>query len=164
MDNFEVNLECLNRQPTDDVEARADFWSIHGDFIYRHHNELRVQLYVPKEETFLFPVKYIDVARCTHTDLDVLQEKRKDDYWNVDSNRNSPHSRRGFCEVYSIERKIFFRICVVRGETDNNSNDYQIMYGQKFGRTWVKPLRIEKKQEWAKEKPKLDNARRLRGI
>ena len=27
----------------------------------------------------------------------------------------------------------------------------------------VKPLRIEKKQKWA-EKPKLDNARRLRGI
>ena len=34
---------------------------------------------------------------------------------------------------------------------------------QKFGRKLVKPLRIGK-QEWAKEKPKLDNARRLRGI
>ena len=28
----------------DDAEARADFWSIQGYFIYRHHNEPRVQL------------------------------------------------------------------------------------------------------------------------
>ena len=41
-------------QPTeskDDAEARADFSSIQGDFICRHHNEPRVQLHVPKEET-----------------------------------------------------------------------------------------------------------------
>ena len=31
---------------------------------------------VPKEETFPIPVKYIDVTRSTHADLDVLQEKR----------------------------------------------------------------------------------------
>ena len=37
------------------------------------------------------------------------------------------------------------------------------MYGQEYGRKLVKPLRIEKKQEWAK-KAKLGNARRLRGI
>ena len=32
-------------QPTeskDDAEARADFWSIQGDFIHRHHKEPRV--------------------------------------------------------------------------------------------------------------------------
>ena len=47
-------------QPTeleDDAEARVDFWSIQGDFIYRHHKELRVQLYVPKEETFPISLK-----------------------------------------------------------------------------------------------------------
>ena len=47
------------------------------------HNEPRVQLFVPKEETFSIPLKYIDVARSTHTDLDVMQEKRIDDYWNA---------------------------------------------------------------------------------
>ena len=31
-----------------------DFWSITGDFIYRHHVELRVKLYVPTEESCLF--------------------------------------------------------------------------------------------------------------
>ena len=75
-------------ESTDDAEARADFWSIQGDFIYRHHNEPRIQLYAPKEETFPIPLKYIDVTRSAHTDLDVLQEKRIDDYWNVDSIRS----------------------------------------------------------------------------
>ena len=56
-------------ETTDDAEARAALWSIQGDFIYRHHNEPRVQLYVPKEETFSIPLKYIDVTRSTHTDL-----------------------------------------------------------------------------------------------
>ena len=45
-----------------DAEARADSWSIQGDFICRHHNEPRVQLYVPQEETFPIPLKYIDVT------------------------------------------------------------------------------------------------------
>ena len=40
-----MNRESLNRQkPRDDAEARADFWSIQGDFICRHHNEPRLQL------------------------------------------------------------------------------------------------------------------------
>ena len=33
-------------------------------------------------------MKYMDVIRSTHTDLDVAQEKRIDDCWNVDGNRN----------------------------------------------------------------------------
>ena len=44
---------------------------------------------MPKEETFPIPLKYIDVTRSTHTDLDVMQEKRIDDYWNVDTNNLS---------------------------------------------------------------------------
>ena len=35
-----------------DGEARNDFWSISGNFVYRHHVEPRVKLYVPKEESF----------------------------------------------------------------------------------------------------------------
>ena len=45
------------------------------DFIYRHHVEPRVKLHMPKEESFPFPLKYIDVTRNTHTSLDVMQEK-----------------------------------------------------------------------------------------
>ena len=67
------------------MTLKPDFWSIQGDFIYRHHNETRVQLHVPKEETFPSPPKYIDVTRSIYTDLDAMQEKRVDDHWNVDS-------------------------------------------------------------------------------
>ena len=38
-----------------------------GSFIYRQHVEPRVQLYVPKEETFPFPLQYIDVIRTGFT-------------------------------------------------------------------------------------------------
>ena len=75
-------------EETDDAETQKDFWSIQGDFIYRHHIEPRVQLYVPKEKSFPTPLKFIDVIRSTHTDLDVAQERRIDDYWNVDGSRN----------------------------------------------------------------------------
>ena len=40
----------------------------------------------------------------------------------------------------------------------------QIMCGQKFGRKLVKPLRIEKSRNGQKEKEKLDNARKVKGI
>ena len=55
----------------DDAEAKNDFWSITGDFIYRHHVELRVKLYMPREESFPIPLKHIDVTRTTHTSLEL---------------------------------------------------------------------------------------------
>ena len=61
-------------------EAINDFWSMSGSFLYRHHVERRVKLYSPREESFPIPLKYIDVSRTTHTNLDVKQEKRIDDY------------------------------------------------------------------------------------
>ena len=71
----------------DDAEARNDFWSITGDFICRHHVEPRGKLYVPREESFPIPMKFIDVSRNAHTSLDVMQEKNIDDHWNVDGER-----------------------------------------------------------------------------
>ena len=69
-------------------EAINDFWSMSGSFIYRHHVEPRVKLYSPREESFHIPLKYIDVSRTTQTNLDVKQEKRIDDYWNIDGSRD----------------------------------------------------------------------------
>ena len=46
-----------------------------GDFIHRNHVVPRVKLYVPKEESFPIPLKYIDVTRTTHPSLDVLLDK-----------------------------------------------------------------------------------------
>ena len=41
------NFKANRRNKKNDGEARNDFWSIQGDFMFRHHIELRVQLYVP---------------------------------------------------------------------------------------------------------------------
>ena len=65
---------------TDAGEAINDFWSMSGSFIYRHHVEPRVNLFSPREESFPIPLKYIDVSRTTHTNFDVKQEKRIDDF------------------------------------------------------------------------------------
>ena len=72
-DKFSSNTLQQSQQDDstrDDTEAKYDFWPITGDFIYRHHVEPRVKLYVPKEESFSIPVKYIDVSRHTRTSLD----------------------------------------------------------------------------------------------
>ena len=89
----------------DDAEARRDLWSIQGDCIYRHHIEPRVQLYVPKEETFPIPLKYIDATRATYTNLYVLQEKRIDDYWNVEANQSLSDSWKGFTKFTLLKEK-----------------------------------------------------------
>ena len=50
-----MNQESLNRQKQQmTLKPVPISWSIQGDFIHGHHNELRVQLYVPKEEHSLF--------------------------------------------------------------------------------------------------------------
>ena len=41
-----------------DGEARNDFWSISGNFIYRHHVERRVKLYMPRSESCPIQLKY----------------------------------------------------------------------------------------------------------
>ena len=44
-------------------------------FVYRHHVEPRVKLYVSRAALFLIPLKYTDVTRATSTSLDVMLEK-----------------------------------------------------------------------------------------
>ena len=72
-ENFKMNRRSSNPQPTDDVE-------------------LRVQLYVPKVDTSPIQLNYIDVTRSIQTYLDVLQEKRIDDFCNVVSKKHLSES------------------------------------------------------------------------
>ena len=69
-------------------EAINDSRPTTGSFTHRHHAEPRVKLYSPREESFPIPLKYIDVSRTTHTNLDVKQERRIDDGWNIDGSRD----------------------------------------------------------------------------
>ena len=86
-------------------EAMNDFWSMSGSFIYRHHVEPRVKLYSPREESFPIPLKYIDVTRTTHTNLDVMQESRIDAHRNIDGPRDLSDSWTGFTQFTLLEEK-----------------------------------------------------------
>ena len=111
----ESNIDFLGEsegslpQPQDSFpdagEAINDFWSVSGNFIYRHHVEPRVKLYSPREESFPIPLMYIDVSRTTHTNLDVKQEKRIDDYWNIDGSRDLSDRWTGFTQFSLLEEK-----------------------------------------------------------
>ena len=153
-------------QPTetkDDAEARIDFWSMERDFIYRHHVEPRVQLFVPKEESFPIPLKYIDVTRTTHTNLDVLQESRIDDHWDVDVDRSLSDSGTGFTKFASLnKKKTFQRICG-QGGLQRFKQLPDLICGLKFLVRHAESS-SDKSKNGPLKKPKLDNARRLRGI
>ena len=86
-------------------EAINDFWSMSGNFIFRHHVEPRVKLYSPREESFPIPLKYIDVSRTTHANWDVKQEKRIDDYWKIDGSRDLSDPWTGFTRFTLLEEK-----------------------------------------------------------
>ena len=96
-------------QPLDSLpdagEAMNDFWSTPGSFIYHHHVEPTVKLYSPREESFPIPLKYIDVTRTTHTNLDVKLEKRIDDYWNIDGSRDLSDPWTGFTQFTLLDEK-----------------------------------------------------------
>ena len=76
-----------------------------GNFIYRHHVEPKVKLYSPRQESFPIPLKYIDVSRTTHTNLIVKQEKRIDDFWNIDGSRDLSDPWTGFTQFTLLEEK-----------------------------------------------------------
>ena len=99
---FLHHLKTHSRMP---VKPQMIFWSTSGNFIYRHHVEQRVKLYSPREESFRIPLKYIDVSRTTHTNLDVKQERTIDDYWNIDGSRDLSDYWTGFTQFTLQEEK-----------------------------------------------------------
>ena len=100
----EGSLSPLHDSFQDASEAIIDFWSMSGNFIYRHHVEPRVKHYSPTEESFSLPLKHIDVSRTAHTNLDVKQERRIDDYWNIDASRDLSDSWTGFTQ-FTLSRE-----------------------------------------------------------
>ena len=136
-----------------------------GSFIYRHHVEPRVKLYSTREESFPIPLKHIDVSRTTHTNLDLKQEERIDDYWNIDGFRNLSDSWTGFHAIYSIGRKTSRRMYVVRGEIDEKQLTSRPDHlWPEFWKSMGKHAKLKEKQKWSEEKLHLENARKLRGI
>ena len=67
--------------------------------------EISEQLILEQSDE-IFGVKYIDVSRTTHTNLDVKQEKRIDDYWNIDGSRDLSDYWTGFTQFTLLEEKL----------------------------------------------------------
>ena len=76
-----------------------------GNFIFRHHVETRVKLFSPREESLPVPLKYIDVSSTTQTSLDVMQEGRVDDSWNIDGSRDLSASSTVFTQFTLLDEK-----------------------------------------------------------
>ena len=146
-------------------EAINDFWSMSGNFKNRHHVEPRVKLYSAREESFLIPLKYIDVSRTTHTNLDVKQEKRIDDYWNVDGSRDLPDPWTGFTQFTLLEEKppdgyMWSGERLTRKQLTSRPDHLRPELWNTMGRN----AKLKEKQKWSNEKLHLENARKLRGI
>ena len=146
-------------------EAINDFWSMSGSFIYRHHVEPRVKLYSPREESFPLPLKYIDVSRTTHTNLDVKQEKRIDDYWNTDVSRDLSDPWTGFTQFTLLEEKppdgYMWSGWRLTHKQLTSRPDY---LWPELWKSMGKHAKLKEKQKWSEEKLHLENARKLRGI
>ena len=171
----ESNIDFLGEsegslpQPHDSLpvagEAINDFWSMSGNFKNRHHVEPRVKLYSPREESFPIPLKYIDVTRTTHTNLDVKQEKRIDDYWNIDGSRDLSDPWTGFTQFTLLDEKapdgyMWSGERLTRKQLTSRPDHLWPELWKSMG----KHAKLKEKQKWSEEKLHLENARKLRGI
>ena len=146
-------------------EAINDFRSMSGNFKNHHHVEPRVKLYSPRKESFPIPLNFFDASRTTRTILDVKQEKRIDDYWNIDGSRDSSDSwtislglpywnkKPPDGHMWSGER-------LTKRQVTSRPDCLWPELWEKLGRN----AKLKEKQKWSDEKPRLENARRLRGI
>ena len=140
-------------------------WSISRKFIYRHHVEPRVKLYSPREESFPIPLKYIDVSRTTRTNLDVKQESRIDDHWDIDGSRNLSDSWTGFTQFILLEEKSpDGYMCSGEKLTRKQLTSRPDHLWPEIWKTMGKNAKLKEKQKWSHEKLHLDNTRKLRGI
>ena len=166
-DNLRGESEASSSTPRQDSswydgDARNDFWSIWGDVIYRHHVEPRVKLHVPREASYPNPLKYIDVTRTTDTTLDVMSEKHIEDHWNVDGERELTVWMHGQVTKDSLYWVKSHRMDI-HGPEGTNDLQARHFVARNLGNMSDASKR-KSKQKWPIEKPKLDNATRLRGI
>ena len=131
----------------------------------RHHVEPRVKFYSSREESFPIPLKDIDVTRTTHTNLDVKQEKRIDDYWNIDGSRDLSDPWTGFTQFTLLEEKApvgytWSARRLTRKQLTTRPDHLWLELWKSMG----KHAKLKEKQKWSNEKLHLENARKLRGI
>ena len=125
----------------------------------------RVKLHSPREESFPIPLKYIDVTRTTHTNLDVKQDKRIDDYWNIDGSRDLSDPWTSFTQFTLLDEKTpDGYMWSGRGLTRKQLTSRPDNPWPELWKSMGKHAKLKEKQKWSEEKLHLENARKLRGI
>ena len=119
----------------------------------------------PREESFPIPLKYIDISRTTHTNLDVKHEKRIDDYWNIDGSRDLSDPWTGFTQFTLLEEKPpnGYRWSGRRLTREQITSRPDHLWPELW-KSMGKHAKLREKQKWSNEKLHLENARKLRGI
>ena len=146
-------------------EAIHDFWSMSGNFIYCHHVEPRVKLLLAERWIIPYSTEVHWCFQNKHTNLDVKQEKRIDDYWNIDGSRDMSDPLTGFTQFTLLEEK------APDGHMWSGRRLTRKQQTSRPGHLWPelwksmgKNAKLKEKQKWSEEKIHLDNARKLRGI
>ena len=130
----------------DAAEARDDFWSISGDFKNRHHVEPRVKLLYGKRRIISY-----------FTEL----------HWRHQSYPHNLGCNAGKAASMIIGTSMDQEICLLHGEVDErNGKQHQglIILWPEIWRSMLRKSKMKEKQNWASEKPKLENARRQRNV
>ena len=78
-----------------------------------------------REESLPIPLKYIDVSRTTRTNLDVMQEPRIDDCWDIDGSRDLSDSWTRFTQFTLLEEKPPDGYVWSQRETDKTAGNIQ---------------------------------------
>ena len=151
--------EFQPEETKDDAEARKEFWSTQGDFIYRHHIEPRVHLYVPKKNRSLF---HWSTMMSSGQLIPIWTLHKKNELMTIGMS-NLSVSWTGFTR-FTLLIETPPRGYVVQGETDKIQTTSRPDHIWPDAWTRIgKGAQKREKQEWTIEKPKLEYARKLRG-
>ena len=110
-------------------------------------------------------MKYIDVTRTKYTSLDVLLENNIEDYWNIDGERELSDAWTGFTRFILLNEwppdgfSWSGVRCTRKQTTSRPDNVWPDLM-----KHMSDAAKKKAKHRCAFEKPKLDNARQLRGI
>ena len=97
--------------------------------------------------------------------MDVKQERRIDDYWNIDGSRDLSDSSTGVTQFSLLEEKppdgyMWSGERLTKRQATSRPDYLWPELWTKLGRN----AKLREKQKWSIEKQKLDNARKKRGI
>ena len=105
------------------------------------------------------------MTRTTHTNLDVKQEKRIDDCWNIDGSRDLFDFWTRYTQFILFDEKALDG-CIWSGErlTRKQLTCRPEHLWPELWKSMGKNAKLKEKQQWFDEKIHFDNARKLRGI